>query len=128
MTKPARILLVEDDALSLKLMREVLHASGWVTDAVSEGDAVMGHVLSRPPDLVIIDIGLPGVDGVEATKQLRNHPNTVRLPVVAVTAYAMPEDERRMRAAGCDAFFTKPISLNALVEEVERLLASSAES
>jgi len=126
MSKTAKILLVEDDALSLKLMREVLHARGFTTEGVSEGASVLAHVLSQRADLVIMDIGLPGMDGVEATKQLRNHPLTERLPVVAVTAYAMPEDERRVREAGCDAFFTKPLVLRDLVAEVERLLDWSA--
>lgn len=123
----ATVLLVEDDPLSLKLMRDALQAHGFTTGAVMDGTGVLDAVLAQLPSLVVMDIGLPGMDGVDAMKQLRSHPATRRLPIVAVTAYAMPEDELRVRDAGCDAFLTKPLVLLDLVAVVRGLIGESGE-
>jgi two-component system cell cycle response regulator DivK len=122
-----RILLVEDDALSLKLMRDVLVANGYETDEATTGDAALEKVSRFHPDLIVMDIGLPGMDGVEATRQLKSGRSTSQLPVVAVTAYAMPGDEERMRGAGCDAYLTKPLQFSEFLRVVGDLLPASAQ-
>lgn len=121
-----RILLVEDDPLSLKLMRDVLRANGYETDEVSNGLEVMDRATAFSADLVVMDIGLPGMDGCEATRQIKAAPATRDIPVVVVTAYAMQGDEERMRAAGCDAYLAKPLRFSELVDVVNELLTAPA--
>jgi two-component system, cell cycle response regulator DivK len=118
-----RILLVEDDPLSLKLMRDVLRAHGYETDEVSNGLEVMDRAIACSADLVVMDIGLPGLDGREATRQMKAAPATRDIPVVVVTAFAMQGDEERMREAGCDAYLAKPLRFSELVDVVNGLLA-----
>lgn len=122
---PSRVLLVEDDALSLKLMRDILHAHGFDTSEVSDGSEVLERAAAFGPDIVVMDIGLPGLSGVEATRLLKSGEPTRHVPVMAVTAFAMPDDERRMREAGCDAFLTKPLKLQEFVETVKALIAKA---
>lgn len=122
---PSRVLLVEDDALSLKLMRDILHAHGFETSEVSDGSEVLERAAAFGPDIVVMDIGLPGLSGVEATRLLKSGEPTRHVPVMAVTAFAMPDDERRMREAGCDAFLTKPLKLQEFVETVKALIAKA---
>ena len=117
-----RILLVEDDPLSLKLMRDVLRAHGYETEEVSNGLEVMDRAIASSADLVVMDIGLPGLDGREATRQMKAAPATRGIPVVVVTAFAMQGDEERMREAGCDAYLAKPLRFSELVEVVNGLL------
>ena len=117
-----RILLVEDDALSLKLMRDLLQAHGFQTEETGEGASAVALAIQSPPDLIVMDIGLPGIDGVEATRRLRADTRTSDIPIVAVTAFAMPGDEQRMLEAGCNAFLTKPLRLSDLVATAEGLL------
>jgi two-component system cell cycle response regulator DivK len=119
-TARKRILLVEDDALSMKLMRDVLAASGYDTDEVTNGLDVFGH--TEGVDLIVMDIGLPGLDGLEVTRRLKAASETRDIPVVAVTAYAMPDDERRVREAGCDVHLAKPLAYGAFVSIVHALL------
>lgn len=118
-----RVLLVEDDPLSLKLMRDVLAASGFETDAVTNGLDVFERLHGQRVDLVVMDIGLPGLDGVEVTRRLRQSEATTAIPVVAVTAYAMPEDERRITEAGCDVYLTKPLDYGSFVSVVRALIS-----
>ena len=119
----ARVLIVEDDALSLKLTRDVLQARGFETHETADGVTALSMAASLDADLIVMDIGLPGMDGVEVTRRLKQDPRTSAIPVVAVTALAMAEDEQRMRLAGCDALLTKPVRLQELVGVVERLIA-----
>ena len=115
------VLLVEDDALSLKLMRDVLIARGYsIAEATNGPDALELAKLAHH-DLIVMDVGLPGMDGVEVTRRLKSDKATARVPVLAVTAYAMPGDEDRMREAGCDEFLTKPLSFALFVTLVDFL-------
>jgi two-component system, cell cycle response regulator DivK len=118
-----RILLVEDDAVSLKLMRDALDAAGYETHEVTSGADALPEARRLLPDLIVMDLGLPGISGVEATAQLKDAPETMQIPVLAVTAYAMPGDEQRMRTAGCDAYLTKPLSFAHFMTVVRDLLA-----
>lgn len=117
-----RILLVEDDALSLKLMKDALEAFGHEVSQASSGPEGLSTARAWLPDVIVMDIGLPGTDGVKVTQTLKESPAVRRVPVVAVTAYAMPADEDRMLSAGCDVFLTKPLRLLDFVKTVEGLL------
>jgi two-component system cell cycle response regulator DivK len=117
-----RILVVEDNERNLKLVRDVLTHAGY--DVVGAGTGELGVQLARtqPPDLVLMDLGLPGMDGVEALEALRAAPETAAIRVVAVTAYAMPQDEERTLRAGFDGYLTKPIDVRALPGQVRGYL------
>jgi two-component system cell cycle response regulator DivK len=116
------VLVVEDDPLSLKLMRDVLQANGYRTVEATTGTDAVALAFSESPAAVVMDIGLPGLDGVEATKQIKSASS---VPVIAVTAYAMPGDEERMRAAGGDVFLTKPLRFADFLQVLEGVLAAS---
>lgn len=114
----ARILLVEDNPLNLKLVRDVLGASGYEVITATSGEEGLQAAVQNPPDLVLMDLQLPGMDGTEAMHRLREGPLPDHVPVVAVTAFAMAEDHAAARRAGFDGYVEKPISVRALVEEV----------
>lgn len=118
-----RILLVEDDPLSLKLMKDALEAFGHEVSRAASGPEGLSAARAWLPDVIVVDIGLPGMDGVKVTQALKSDPAVGRVPVVAVTAYAMPADEDRMLSAGCNVFLTKPLRLLEFVKTVESLLA-----
>lgn len=119
----ARILVVEDNDRNLKLVRDVLLHHGF--DVVEARSGEQGVRLARedPPDLVLMDLQLPGIDGTEALRQLRASPATSRVPVVALTAFAMKDDDARTRGAGFDGYLSKPISVRVLPEQVRGYLA-----
>jgi two-component system, cell cycle response regulator DivK len=119
----ARILVVEDNDRNLKLVRDVLRYAGF--DVVEAHTGEQGVALAResPPDLVLMDLQLPGIDGSEAMRQLRLSPSTAGVPVVALTAFAMKEDRERTLLAGFDGYMTKPVSVRALPEQVRGYLA-----
>jgi two-component system cell cycle response regulator DivK len=120
-----RILIAEDDRVSLKLVRDVLQANGYETTEVTNGEEVVANAVRLKPDLIVMDIRLPGIDGLEATRRLKSHPDTAGIPVVAVTAHAMPEDEARILEAGCQAYLAKPLSFAEFVSVVKRLLSAT---
>jgi two-component system, cell cycle response regulator DivK len=123
MTAAPVILIVEDNPRNLKLARDVLDHNGYhVLEATTAED---GLVLARErhPQLVLMDVGLPGMDGVEALVRLRADPATAGIPVAALTAFAMKDDRERFLAAGFDAYLEKPLDVRAFPREVERLLA-----
>jgi CheY-like chemotaxis protein len=118
----ATVLVVEDNALNLKLVRDVLgHAGFRVLEA---GDAERGIEIARDeaPDLILMDIQLPGIDGVEALGRLRGDAATAGIPVVALTALAMKEDRERFLGAGFDGYLEKPLSVPALPDQVAALI------
>jgi two-component system, cell cycle response regulator DivK len=117
-----RILVVEDNERNLKLVRDVLLFAGY--DVVSARSAEQGVALAkqRPPDLVLMDLQLPAMDGAEALRILRDDPLTREIPVVAVTAYAMKDDRERALDAGFDSYLEKPINVRALPEQVRGFL------
>ena len=117
-----RILVVEDNPLNLKLVRDVLTVSGYEVVAAPSGEEGVALAQTWEPDLVLMDIQLPGIDGYEALRMLRLNPLLDSVPVVAVTAFAMREDREQARAAGFDGFVEKPISTRALPRQVQRFL------
>jgi len=119
----SRILLVEDNDANRKLMGEILEAAGHeVLMAVSGEDAV-ALATARLPDVVVMDMHMPGLDGFGATRRLRAQASTRSLPVLAVTAMAMRGDGERILAAGCDAYLAKPVSYRDLIAAVAALAA-----
>ena len=124
----ARILIIEDNPANMKLASLLLrHAGHSVLCAV---DAETGLTLARGsrPDLILMDIQLPGMDGLAATALLKRDPVTAAIPVIALTALAMKDDQERSRAAGCDAYIAKPLRYQQLYDTVDALLARSLPS
>jgi two-component system cell cycle response regulator DivK len=117
MTGP-RILVVEDNPLNLKLVRDVLTAFGFDVVAAASGEEGVSLAATSSPDLVLMDLQLPGIDGYEALRLLRQNPALESVPVVAVTAFAMSEDRERTAREGFDGYLGKPISVGALPTQV----------
>jgi len=118
----ATVLVVEDNALNLKLVRDVLGHAGY--RVLEAGDAERGIALARAeaPDLILMDVQLPGVDGIEALSRLRAGAETAGIPVVALTALAMKEDRERCLAAGFDGYLEKPVSVPELPGQIAALM------
>ena len=117
-----RILVVEDNPLNLKLVRDVLGAAGYDVVEATSGEEGLRLAAEQPPDLVLMDLQLPGIDGHAALQQLRGDPRTAGIPVVAVSAFAMQADRERALGSGFDGYLEKPISVRALVGRVQQLL------
>jgi len=119
----SRILIVEDNEKNMKLVRDILRHHGHATvEAVTGLDGV-GQALAAPPDLILMDIQLPDIDGIEALRRIREAPSLDTVPVIAVSASVMPDDHRKILESGFDAFVTKPINLKAFLDTVQRFLA-----
>lgn len=117
-----KILVVEDNELNLKLFCDLLRAHGYVAEAVDDGRVVMERAGSVEPDLIIMDIQLPHVTGLELIEQIKHDERLKQIPIMAVTAYAAKGDEDRIRAAGAEGYISKPISLGRFIEAVEALI------
>jgi two-component system, cell cycle response regulator DivK len=117
-----RILVVEDNLLNLKLVRDVLGAAGFDVVAATTGEEGLELAVTSPPDLVLMDLQLPGIDGVETMRRMRREPDAVTAPIIAVTAMAMAEDHANVARAGFDGYIEKPISVRALVRDVHDFL------
>lgn len=118
----ARILIVEDNALNIKLFCDLLAAHGHRPEAVTDSRQALDAARAFEPDLVITDIQLPHVSGLELIRQLRADEKLSEVPVMAVTAYSAAGDEDRIRAAGAQAYVSKPISVVKFVQQVNALL------
>jgi two-component system cell cycle response regulator DivK len=117
-----RVLVIEDNALNLKLVRDVLEHAGYAVGSATTGELGVEAAAAEPPDLVLLDLQLPGIDGHETLRRLRADVLPAGVPVVAVTALAMAEDRDRARRAGFDGYLEKPISPRALPSQVEQFL------
>jgi CheY-like chemotaxis protein len=117
-----RILVVEDNERNLKLVRDVLQYAGYDVLAARSGEQGVALARERLPDLVLMDLQLPEMDGAEALRRLRADPLTRAIPVVAVTAFAMKDDRERALDAGFDSYIEKPISVRALPDQVRGFL------
>jgi CheY-like chemotaxis protein len=116
------ILIVEDNPKNLKLVRDTLQVKGYQTIEAETGEEGVRLARERRPALILMDIQLPGINGVEALRQLRADPMTGTIPVIAVTASVMTDDRTRIMAAGFDGFHGKPISVRQLLETVREIL------
>jgi two-component system, cell cycle response regulator DivK len=121
------ILVVEDNERNLKLLRDVLEYAGYVVRVARTGEDGVTLALKEPPDLVLMDLQLPGIDGTEALRRLRESPRTADIPVVAVTAQAMKQDRERALDAGFDGYVEKPISVRAFPDQVRGFLSGREE-
>ena len=122
-----RILIVDDHVTNIELTRFVLEADGLLVDAVSNARQALQHIHEVPPDLVLMDIQMPGIDGLDLTRRLKADLATRSIVVVAFTAYAMKGDETRLRSAGCDGYLAKPINVALFAHQVRALLAAGAQ-
>ena len=121
------ILVVEDNERNLKLLRDVLEYAGYDVRAARTGEDGVALAVKEPPDLVLMDLQLPGIDGTEALRRLRENPRTADIPVVAVTAQAMKQDRERVLEAGFNGYVSKPISVRAFPDQVRGFLSGGAE-
>lgn len=119
------ILVVEDNPMNLKLFHDILTAYGYEVWAAETGQAALDSVRDNLPDLVILDIQLPDISGLEIAKTFKGDDRLKAIPIVAVTSFAMAGDEERARAAGCDSYITKPISIASFGAEIQKMLSRS---
>ena len=118
----ARVLIVEDNPLNLKLIRDVLEFQGFDVVTARSGEEGVAVAATTPPDLILMDLQLPGIGGHEALQRIHADPRSRDVPVVAVTAFAMKEDIERAEAAGFAGYIAKPISVRALPEQLAQFL------
>ncbi len=123
MDAPAKtVLIVEDNELNMKLFHDLLDAHGYNILQTKDGMEALDMAREHHPDLILMDIQLPEVSGLEVTKWLKDDPELKAIPVVAVTAFAMKGDEERIREGGCEAYLSKPISVGKFIETVRRFI------
>ena len=116
------ILIIEDNEKNMKLARDVLQAKGYATLEAVTGEDGVRVAIEKKPDLVLMDIQLPGINGIEALRQLRAESACARIPIVAFTASVTPTDRSQISAAGFDGFLSKPINLKEFLDTVKQLL------
>jgi two-component system, cell cycle response regulator DivK len=116
----AKILVVEDNDLNLKLFRDLLSIKKYEVITSQEGHDAFDLAKDHMPDLILMDIQLRGISGIDIVKELKNNPSTASIPVIAVTAFAMKNDEERFIAEGCDMYLAKPLSIDALYAAINK--------
>jgi two-component system, cell cycle response regulator DivK len=120
MTK--RILIVEDTEDNRQILRDLLTAAGYELLEAADGEEGVAMAAAYRPDLILMDIQLPRIDGYEATRRIKGDPTLKEIPIVAVTSYALSGDEEKTRAAGCDGYIAKPFSPRQLLGKVRELI------
>ncbi len=118
------ILIVEDNALNMKLFYDLIEAQGYHVLATRDGMEALKLAREHQPDLILMDIQLPEVSGLEVSKWIKEDERLKAIPIIAVTAFAMKGDEDRIRDGGCEAYIAKPISVNHFLETVNRFLTA----
>ena len=121
------ILIVEDNEKNRKLARDVLQFKGYRTIEAETGEAGVALAMEQKPDLILMDYQLPGIDGIEAFRRIRGEAATAHIPIMAVTASAMPEEAKKMKDAGFDGFQTKPLNVKEFVQAVAAVLSGKTE-
>jgi two-component system, cell cycle response regulator DivK len=116
------VLIVEDNELNMKLFHDLLVSQGHAVLQTGEGLAAYDLARAHKPDLILMDIQLPAISGLEVTRWLKEDAEVAHIPVIAVTAFAMRGDEKRMRDGGCEAYLAKPLSVAGFLETVSRFL------
>jgi CheY-like chemotaxis protein len=120
------ILIVDDNPTNLKLASFLLKSEGYVVSTAVDGHESLKMMESLRPQLILMDVQLPGIDGLEVTRRLKSNPATRSIPVVALTAYAMKGDEQKVLDAGCDGYIAKPIDTRTFPSKIRSLLAGNA--
>lgn len=123
-----KILIVEDNDLNLKLFRDLLEANGYETFETKEGIEAIVMTRNAQPDLIIMDIQLPEISGLDVTRKIKADPEIRHIPVIAVTAFAMRDDEEKILAAGCEAYLSKPIAIDDFLRTIRRFLEPHLET
>ena len=121
----SKILLVEDNEMNRDMLTRRLERKGFEVVIAVDGQAGVDMASSATPDIILMDLSLPVIDGWEATRQIKADPAMQSIPVIALTAHAMAGDEKKAREAGCDDYDTKPIDLKRLLGKIENLLGSA---
>lgn len=121
-TGGTRVLIVEDNPANLLLTRAVLQRAGYRTAEAHSAEEALHHVRTAQPDLILMDVQLPGEDGLALTRRLKADPATALIPIVALTAHAMAADRARAEEAGCDGYIAKPINTRTLADEVAHII------
>ena len=122
MQQRLRILVVEDNPINIQVVESFVERAGYEVLIAEDGATALAMVQTAAPNLILMDLQLPGIDGFEVTLRLKADPATRTIPIIAVTAYAMVGDEARARAAGCYDYITKPINRRVLLEAIARHL------
>ena len=117
-----KILIVEDNDLNLKLFKDLLDAHKYETVETSDGNEAQPMAEKEKPDLIIMDIQLPNISGIDIIRNLKADKKLKAIPIVAVTAFAMQEDDERILEAGCEAYLAKPISIDEFVDVINKFL------
>ncbi len=117
-----RVLVIDDNAMNVELVTFVLAHEGFVIDSACDASEALMRIDSAPPDLILMDIQMPGMDGLELTRHLKADPLRRHIVIVAFTAFAMQGDEAKMRAAGCDGYLSKPINVHTLAASIRAML------
>jgi two-component system, cell cycle response regulator DivK len=118
-----RILVIEDTGNNRMILNDLLTNAGFEVIEANDGEKGVAMASERRPDLILMDIQLPKVDGYEATRRIRSNPDLQHIPIIAVTSYALSGDEAKARGAGCDAYVAKPFSPRVILAKVRELLA-----
>ena len=121
-----RVLVVEDNELNLKLFCDLLTANGFLVDPVRDARQALDHAHRTTPDLIVLDIHMPHISGLDLIHSLKSDDALKRIPILAVTAYAAKTEEVRIRQAGADAFVSKPVTLHAFMQSIEDTLGMTA--
>ncbi len=117
-----RILVIEDQEDNRRIVRDLLTSAGYEMIEAGTGEEGLTLAEASPPDLILMDIQLPGMDGYETTRRIKAHPALRRIPIIAVTSYALSGDDAKALEAGCDAYVTKPFSPRALLAKIREYL------
>ena len=116
------VMIVEDNELNMKLFNDLLEAHGYATVQTRSGKEAVGLARAHRPDLILMDIQLPEISGLDVTKELKADAELRHIPVIAITAFAMKGDEEKIRQGGCEAYLSKPISVAKFLETVKNYL------
>jgi CheY-like chemotaxis protein len=124
MKTPSRILVVDDNEAGQLLVCSVLQLQGFRVDSAGSAVEVLNRLHAHTPDLILMDVQLPGQDGLSLTRQLKADPATAAIPIVALTAHAMPGDREQALAAGCVGYISKPIDTRTLGDQIQEFLSA----
>jgi two-component system, cell cycle response regulator DivK len=118
-----RILIIEDQEDNRRIMHDALAASGYESFEACTGEEGLAMAQREKPDLILMDIQLPGIDGYEVTRRIKCNADLKQIPIIAVTSYALSGDDQKAMAAGCEGYMTKPVSLKLLLAKIREYLA-----
>lgn len=119
-----KILIVEDNELNMKLFNDLLEAHGYATVTTRDGTKALDMARDSKPDLILMDIQLPEVSGLDITRQIKAEKDLQNIPIIAVTAFAMKGDEDKIRECGCNGYISKPISIASFIETIRNHLGT----